>query len=114
MSEFPVFAAGCLLYLSSPNLVCTATKQGQWGDRTNAFIHKLTHTEEQPGHQHMDLNGLLVLIHDLHHHYKPSNTKVSLGCRSNQKESGGKNGVLFIFAGSPGTENDGECSTNRE
>eukprot|EP00066_Takifugu_rubripes_P005393 XP_003969404.2 PREDICTED: zinc transporter ZIP4 [Takifugu rubripes] len=80
VAQFPVFAAGCLLYLSAPNLVCTAAKQGQWGDRTNAFIHKLTHTEEQPGHQHMDLNGLLVLIHDLHHHYKPLNTEAPQSC----------------------------------
>lgn len=107
VSQFPVFAAGCLLYLSSPNLVCAATKQGQWGDRTNAFIHKLTHTEEQPGHQHMDLSGLLVLIHDLHHHYKPSNTEVRLGCRSK------KWGFVHLCWFS-GDENDGERSSNRE
>lgn len=79
MSQFPVFAAGCLLYLSSPNLVCAATAEGQWGDRTNAFIHTLTHTEEHDGHDHdhMDLNGLTVLIHKLHHHYQPSDTEVS-------------------------------------
>lgn len=114
MSQFPALAAGSLLYLSSPNLVCTAAKQGQWGERTNAFIHKLTHTEEQPGHQHVDLSGLLVLIHDLHHHYKPSDTEVSWGWTVQSEKCGGKNGVLFIFAGSLEAENDGECSTNRE
>lgn len=77
MSHFPVFAAGCLLYLSSPNLICAATKEGQWGAETNAFIHKLTHTEEHDGHDHMDLDGLTVLIHDLHHHYEPNSIEVS-------------------------------------
>lgn len=77
VSQFPIFAAGCLLYVSSPNLVCGAIKEGQWGDRAGAFMRKLTHTEEQPGHQHMDMNGLLVLIHDLHHHYEPLSTEVS-------------------------------------
>lgn len=79
VSQFPVFAAGCLLYLSSPGLVCGATEEGQWGEQTNAFIHRLTHTEEQDGHDHIDLSGLLVLIHELHHHYEPSNTEVSTG-----------------------------------
>lgn len=77
VSQFPAFAAGCLLYLSSPDLVCAAAAMGQWGNRTNAFVHKLTHTEEQDGHEHMDLSGLTVLIHELHHHYEPLNTEVS-------------------------------------
>lgn len=77
MSQFPVFAAGCLLYLSSPNLVCAAAKLGQWGNRTNVFTHKLTHTGEHDGHDYMDLSGVTVLIHELHHHYKPTDTEVS-------------------------------------
>lgn len=78
VSQFPVFAAGCLLYLSSPGLVCGATEEGRWGRQTDAFIHRLTHTEEQHDHDHdhVDLSGLLVLIHELHHHYEPSDTEV--------------------------------------
>lgn len=77
VSQFPTFAAGCLLYLSSPNPVCAATTEGGWGDQTHGFIHKLTHTEQHGGHDHMDLNGLTVLIHELHHHYQPLDTEVS-------------------------------------
>lgn len=77
VSQFPVFAAGCLLYLSSPNRTCQAALLGRWGDRTNDLIHKLAHTEVHDGHDHMDLKGLRVLIHQLHHHYQPLETEVS-------------------------------------
>ncbi|CAG10811.1 unnamed protein product [Tetraodon nigroviridis] len=81
LSQFPVFAAGCLLYLSSPILVCAAVKQGLWGERTSAFIHKLAHTDGSDGHERMDLSGLTVLIHQLHHHYRPNGTESCVTAR---------------------------------
>lgn len=96
VSQFPVFAAGCLLYVSSPNLVCRAANQGEWGVETNAFIHKLTHTEGQDGHTHVDLTGLLVLIHDLHHYYEPSYTEVSTAPPP-QYQFSSKSNFLFML-----------------
>lgn len=95
VSQFPDFAAGCLLYLSSPNRVCAATTEGEWGDQTHGFIHKLTHTEQHGGHDHMDLNGLTVLIHELHHHYQPSDMEVSPDRGGGSETSGSKNAFLL-------------------
>lgn len=89
-SQFPAFAAGCVLYLSSPSLVCNAAKQGRWGEETEHFLHKITHEEEQHEHQHeaselhlahahehVDVHGLKVLLQELHDHYEPLNSEVS-------------------------------------
>lgn len=90
VSQFPALAAGCILYLSSPSLVCEATKQGRWGEETERFLHKITNEEKQHDHQYeesmphqehvhkdVDIHGLEVLLHELHDHYEPLNNEVS-------------------------------------
>ncbi|XP_035536793.1 zinc transporter ZIP4 [Morone saxatilis] len=82
VSQFPALAAGCVLYLLSPGLVCNATKQGRWGEEVEHFLHELTHgehhehrheeSEPHHDHDHIDIDGLKVLIQELHDHYKPS------------------------------------------
>lgn len=90
VSQFPALAAGCILYLSSPSLVCKATKQGRWGEETERFLHEITNEEKQHDYQHkestphqehvhedVDIHGLEVLLHKLHDHYEPLNHEVS-------------------------------------
>ncbi|XP_074468723.1 zinc transporter ZIP4 [Sebastes fasciatus] len=82
VSQFTDLAAGCILYLSSPGLVCTAARQGRWGEETEHFLHKITHEdhhehrheEREPHHEHehIDFHGLKVVLQELHDHYEPS------------------------------------------
>ncbi|XP_056255658.1 zinc transporter ZIP4-like [Seriola aureovittata] len=85
VSQFPDFAAGCVLYLASPGLVCAAVRQGRWGEETEHFLHKITHQDhhqhrhEKSGarhdHEHIDLHGLEALLQELHDHYEPSHSE---------------------------------------
>lgn len=90
VSQFPALAAGCVLYLSSPGLVCSAVKQGRWGEETRRFLHEITHEEEPHRHQHqarellhdhehehIDIRGLKVLLEMLRDHYEPMDSEVS-------------------------------------
>ncbi|XP_034401427.1 zinc transporter ZIP4 [Cyclopterus lumpus] len=80
VSQFPALAAGCVLYLSSPGLVCTAVRQGTWGQEAQHFLRKQTHQghhEESERHQdrehvHIDVHELKVLLQELHNHDDPS------------------------------------------
>ncbi|XP_029299362.1 zinc transporter ZIP4 [Cottoperca gobio] len=76
VSQFTDLAAGCVLYLSSPDLVCTAVREGRWGQEAEHFLHELTHQDQQPHqhheHEHIDVHALKVLLQELHHHYEPS------------------------------------------
>uniref|UniRef100_A0A3Q1IB32 Zinc transporter ZIP4 n=1 Tax=Anabas testudineus TaxID=64144 RepID=A0A3Q1IB32_ANATE len=65
VSQFTDFAAGCILFLSTPDLVCTAVGQGRWGDETEQFLQRLTHQD----HEHIDVRGLEALLQELRHHY---------------------------------------------
>lgn len=78
VSQFPALAAGCLLYLTSPGLVCRATKQGKLREETKRFLDRITIVEEQHGHQHIDVYGLNVLIEEILGYYMPLNSKVSI------------------------------------
>ncbi|KAM7384380.1 hypothetical protein PAMA_011639 [Pampus argenteus] len=76
VSEFTAIAAGCILYIASPGLVCTAVRQGRWGEETERFLHKITHEhrEESEPHQdpdHISIHGLNTLLQGLHNHYEP-------------------------------------------
>ncbi|KAK5911141.1 hypothetical protein CgunFtcFv8_005342 [Champsocephalus gunnari] len=80
VSQFTDVAAGCVLYLSSPGLVCSAVRQGRWGEEAERFLHELTHQEHQHGdsgphqehqHEHIDVHALKVLLQKLHHQYVP-------------------------------------------
>ncbi|KAM7373288.1 hypothetical protein PAMP_008153 [Pampus punctatissimus] len=76
VSEFTAIAAGCVLYIASPGLVCTAVRQGRWGEETERFLHKITHEhhEESEPHQdpeHISIHGLDTLLQELHNHYEP-------------------------------------------
>nr|XP_046274407.1 zinc transporter ZIP4 [Scatophagus argus] len=75
VSQFPALAAGCVLYLSSPGLVCNAIRQNRWGEETEHFLHKFTHEESEPhqdhGHEHIGVDGLQMLLQELHDHYEP-------------------------------------------
>ncbi|XP_041811951.1 zinc transporter ZIP4 [Chelmon rostratus] len=85
VSQFPALAAGCVLYLSSPGLVCNATRQGRWREETEHFLHTVTHGEhheheesrshQSHDHEHIDVHGLKVVFHELHHHYEPLNSE---------------------------------------
>lgn len=97
VSQFPALAAGCVLYLSSPGLVCSAVKQGRWGEETQRFLHEITHEEEPHQHQHqarellhdhehehVDIRGLKVLLEMLRDHYEPVDSEVSTRPRSTE------------------------------
>ncbi|KAI3358643.1 hypothetical protein L3Q82_015060 [Scortum barcoo] len=88
VSQFPALASGCILYLSSPGLVCAAVGKGRWGEETEHFLHNITHLDDHE-HQHEEaephqdheheynhdligLHGLKAVIQDLHNHYEPS------------------------------------------
>ncbi|XP_070778351.1 zinc transporter ZIP4 [Enoplosus armatus] len=83
VSQFTALAAGCVLYLSSPGLVCTAISQGRWGEEAEHFLQKITHEhgheESKPHqhheHEHIDVHGLKVLLRELHDHYEPSDSE---------------------------------------
>lgn len=88
VSQFPDLAAGCVLYLSSPGLACSAVKQGRWGEETQRFLHEITHEEEPHQHQHqarerlhdhdhVNIHGLKVLFEMLGDHYEPVDNEVS-------------------------------------
>ncbi|KAK9526754.1 hypothetical protein VZT92_015437 [Zoarces viviparus] len=82
--QFTALAAGCVLYLSSPGLVCSAVRQGTWGQEVQHFLRKKTHEdhhehrhEESEQHQdhehvHIDVHELNVLLQELSDHYEPS------------------------------------------
>ncbi|XP_034748779.1 zinc transporter ZIP4 [Etheostoma cragini] len=75
VSQFTALAAGCVLYLSTPGLVCTAVRQGRWGEEAEHFLHKITQEQQQNhdhDHEHIHIDGLKVLLKRLHDHYKPS------------------------------------------
>ncbi|XP_008420375.1 zinc transporter ZIP4 [Poecilia reticulata] len=72
VSQFPVLAAGSVLYLSSPDSVCTAVGQGKWAEETDRFLHKHTHSDHR-SHPHIGIVGLGGVIQDLQNHYEPSN-----------------------------------------
>ncbi|TDH04036.1 hypothetical protein EPR50_G00148090 [Perca flavescens] len=74
-SQFTALAAGCVLYLSTPGLVCTAVRQGRWGEEVERFLHEITHQEQHQDHEHIHVHGLKVLLKKLHDHYKPSESE---------------------------------------
>ncbi|XP_067468941.1 zinc transporter ZIP4 [Thunnus thynnus] len=81
VAEFPAVAAGCVLYLTSPGLVCAAVRQGRWGEETEHFLHKITHgehhEEREPhhDHEHIDIHGLETVLQELHNHYEPADSE---------------------------------------
>lgn len=90
VSQFTALAAGCVLYLSSPGLVCTAVRQGRWGEEADRFLHNITHQDhhehrhveselhQHHEHEHMDVHGLKALLQELQGHYEPSDNAVSI------------------------------------
>ncbi|KAM3596490.1 uncharacterized protein V6R79_015500 [Siganus canaliculatus] len=82
VSDFSHFAAGCVLYLSAPELVCNATTYGGWGDETDGFLHTVTHvghvheetkSEHEHNHDYINVDGLKVVFDELRDHYEPLN-----------------------------------------
>uniref|UniRef100_A0A672J2U7 Zinc transporter ZIP4 n=1 Tax=Salarias fasciatus TaxID=181472 RepID=A0A672J2U7_SALFA len=81
VSQFPTFAAGSVLYLSSPSVVCAAIAEEKWGEKTEEFLHNVTHHDhsghtDRAGHPHseMDIHGLETVFEELQHHYEPVST----------------------------------------
>ncbi|XP_049606538.1 zinc transporter ZIP4 [Syngnathus scovelli] len=94
VSEFTALAAGCVLYLSSPDTVCAAADQGRWGQEVEHFLHGITsgnshehhHEEEEEedhyagegescdGHEHphVGLRGLESVLSAFLKHYESS------------------------------------------
>ncbi|XP_032437766.1 zinc transporter ZIP4 [Xiphophorus hellerii] len=85
VSQFPALAAGSVLYLSSPGLVCTAVGQGKWAEETDLFLHKHTHSDHR-SHTHIGVGGLEGVIQDLQNHYEPSNNKSCVAASSIMEE----------------------------
>ncbi len=83
MSQFPALAAGSVLYLSSPEQVCNATREGRWGDETDHFLHEVAHGHEhrlkERAHSHddVDAHSIEFVFHQVNHHYKPIHSEVS-------------------------------------
>ncbi|CAK6949363.1 zinc transporter ZIP4 [Scomber scombrus] len=81
VSEFTAVAAGYVLYLASPGLVCTAVRQGRWGEETEHFLHKITHgehheeSESHHNHEHIDIHGIETVLQELHSHYEPADSE---------------------------------------
>uniref|UniRef100_A0A3Q2GA75 Zinc transporter ZIP4-like n=1 Tax=Cyprinodon variegatus TaxID=28743 RepID=A0A3Q2GA75_CYPVA len=74
--EFPALAAGSVLYLISPDLVCAAIGEGKWAEEKERFLHKYTHMDHyKHAHSHIGIIGLESVIQDLHNHYEPSDDK---------------------------------------
>ncbi|XP_061520889.1 zinc transporter ZIP4 isoform X1 [Phycodurus eques] len=89
-SGFTALAAGCILYLSSPDTVCTVAGQGRWGQEVEHFLdgiasgnsHEHHHEEDEEGeegapchgreYQHMGLRGLEGVLGQLLKHYESS------------------------------------------
>ncbi|XP_056154270.1 zinc transporter ZIP4 isoform X2 [Lampris incognitus] len=67
LSQFTNLATGCVFYLSSPALACTAVTEGRWREEVEHFLHRVTHHEDHEDHQekggsdhdHADTNGRL-------------------------------------------------------
>ncbi|XP_035476816.2 zinc transporter ZIP4 [Scophthalmus maximus] len=81
VSQFTDLTSGSVLYLTSPDLVCTAISQGRWGEETEHFLHKFAHHEDhrtQHGHEHIDVHGLEALLQELQRHYEPSHSESCL------------------------------------
>ncbi|XP_068432028.1 zinc transporter ZIP4 isoform X1 [Clinocottus analis] len=116
-SQFTALAAGCVLYLSSPGLVCNAARQGTWGQEAQRFLHRNTHQdhqEESERHQdrelvHMDVHELKVLLQELQDHYEPSDrescvtaaditTEVDLSSPDQRQEVGAVLGRVLYHA----------------
>ncbi|XP_027890969.1 zinc transporter ZIP4 [Xiphophorus couchianus] len=85
VSQFPALAAGSVLYLSSPGLVCAAVGQGKWAEETDRFLHKHTHSDHR-SHTHIGVGGLEGVIQDLQNHYEPSNNKSCVAASSIMEE----------------------------
>ncbi|XP_015248238.1 PREDICTED: zinc transporter ZIP4-like [Cyprinodon variegatus] len=76
VSQFPALAAGSVLYLISPDLVCAAIGEGKWAEEKERFLHKYTHMDHyKHAHSHIGIIGLESVIQDLHNHYEPSDDK---------------------------------------
>ncbi|XP_061670119.1 zinc transporter ZIP4-like isoform X2 [Syngnathoides biaculeatus] len=89
VSGFTTLAAGCVLYLSSPDTMCTAAAQGRWGQEVEHFLdgiasgnsHEHHHEEEEAEegdpchgreHRHVGLHGLESALSELLKHYESS------------------------------------------
>ncbi|XP_030597575.1 zinc transporter ZIP4 [Archocentrus centrarchus] len=82
VSQFTALTSGCVLYLFSPGLVCTAIRRGTWGEEAEHFLHKFTHHDHQEhksephhDHEHIDIHGLEGIIQELHNHYEPTESE---------------------------------------
>uniref|UniRef100_A0A8C7Z2C5 Zinc transporter ZIP4 n=1 Tax=Oryzias sinensis TaxID=183150 RepID=A0A8C7Z2C5_9TELE len=65
-SQFPALAAGSVLFLSSPELVCTAAKDGRWAEETERFLHAYTLGDTGD----ISIHALEHLLQELQSHYE--------------------------------------------
>lgn len=100
MVEFSALAAGCVLYLTSPDMVCAAVSQGRWGQEVEHFLHGIA-SGHSHGHHHEEeeeeaevgepchgleylqvgLPGLEKVLRELLKHYESSDVEVSGGAK---------------------------------
>nr|XP_061808454.1 zinc transporter ZIP4-like [Nerophis lumbriciformis] len=84
-SGFSALAAGCVLYLSSPNAVCAAADQGMWGEEVEHFLdqlesgnpHEHHHQDQEEDklchgheHRHVGLDRLDAVLGGILQHYE--------------------------------------------
>lgn len=84
LSQFSPLAAGSVLYLTAPGLVCSSISQGRWGEETEHFLHQVTvhdhehphqHRAESRGHTHMDHHGVETVFLKLRKHYEAASNE---------------------------------------
>lgn len=71
-SQFPALAAGSVLFLSSPDLVCAAAKDGRWAEETERFLHTYTLGD----HGDISIYALEDLLQELQSHYEAAENQV--------------------------------------
>lgn len=84
LQQFPALAAGSVLYLSSPNLVCDAVKEGRWLEEVQHFLHTITHGDE--AHQHLHEADKVDHDHEHEHHHREHDEHLDEGDHGHDHE----------------------------
>ncbi|XP_051926307.1 zinc transporter ZIP4 [Hippocampus zosterae] len=82
--EFSALAAGCVLYLASPDMVCAAASQGRWGQEVEHFLDEIA-----SGHSHEH--------HHEHHHEEEEEAEVGQSCHGHEHRQVGLPGLEKVL-----------------
>ncbi|XP_067282441.1 zinc transporter ZIP4 [Pseudorasbora parva] len=100
MEDFFTVAAGCCLFLSTPEETCRAVREGRWGVETDRFIqtisghsgHHNTSTSHPPHGDISEYEGLEKLFHDMEKYYQPNTHEPCLSLKDVLEEIGSPHG----------------------